>query len=75
MRMISTLRAEWSAETDIEYTVLHYVERVDSGINPETESSGGTFVTMTDSSGTERIYYLYAAVNLPRRGSPTACRR
>ena len=57
-----TLRAEWSAETDIEYTVLHYVERVDSGINPETESSGGTFVTMTDSSGTERIYYLYAAV-------------
>ena len=57
-----TLRAEWSAKTDIEYTVFHYVEWVYSGVNPETENSGRIFVTMTDSSGTERVYYLYTAV-------------
>ncbi len=49
-------------ETYVGYTICHYVERVDSGSNPETETSGPDTVTVTDASGTERTYYLYTEV-------------
>ncbi len=57
-----TLEAHWSAKTDITYTINHYIEYTDSGINPETESTDKTAVNLTDTFGRERTYYLYASV-------------
>ena len=54
-----TLKAHWSARTDISYTIRHYVELVDSGVNPETESTDETAVSVADKDGKVHVYYLY----------------
>lgn len=57
-----TLKAKWSAKTDIRYTVRHFVEKTDSGINPESDSADSAVVSMKDGTGKERSYYRYGLV-------------
>ena len=57
-----TLKAHWSANTDISYTINHYIEWTDSGANPVSDSTDETEVRLQDTSGTERVYYLYTSV-------------
>ena len=57
-----TLKAKWSARTDISYTIRHFVEKTDSGINPETDTSDKTAVNIKDGKGVMRNYYLYGSV-------------
>ncbi len=56
------LKAHWSPRTNITYVIRHYIEKADSGVNPATDSTNPSAVTMEDGSGTERTYYLYADV-------------
>lgn len=57
-----TLKAHWSANTNISYVIHHYVEQTDSGINPVTDSTDESLISLKDTSGIERTYYLYASV-------------
>lgn len=56
------MKAKWSAKTDIRYTVRHFIEKTDSGINPESDSADSAVVSMKDGTGKERSYYRYGLV-------------
>src|SRR5699024_131295 len=57
-----TLKAKWSAKTDIRYTIRHFVEKTDSGINPETDTTDRSVVSVKDDKDVTRSYYLYGIV-------------
>lgn len=52
------LTARWTQKTNIRYVIEHWVEYVDSGINPGYK--GGTLQSMTH-NGVTHQYYRYAA--------------
>lgn len=57
-----TLKAKWSAKTDIRYTIRHFVEKTDSGINSETDTTDRSVVSVKDGGDVTRSYYLYGIV-------------
>lgn len=52
------LAARWTQKTDITYSVQHWIEYVDSGVNPGYK--GGALTSMAH-GGVTRKYYLYTA--------------